>query len=53
MTVFVCACVCEVGTHGDQKRALDVLKLELQVLMSHLIQVLGTELRSSGRAANA
>lgn len=36
------------GACGDQKRALDILELELKVLVSCLTQVLGTELRSYG-----
>jgi hypothetical protein len=35
-----------VGGHGGQKRVLNPLKLELQVAISHLIWVLGTDLRS-------
>jgi hypothetical protein len=53
--VCMCVCVCGrcVGTCGDQKRVLDLLELELQVVMNHPIWVLGTKLGSPGRAARA
>lgn len=35
-----------------QKRALDSLDLMLQVVVSHLLWVLGVELRSSARAVH-
>lgn len=35
-----------------QKRASSLLKLELQVVLSHPVWVLGTKLRSSGRAGS-
>lgn len=35
------------------QRALDLLELELQVVPSHLMRLLGTELRFSERASNA
>ena len=41
-----------VGAHGDQKRVLDPLELEFQVVVSCLMWVLGTKPRSSARAAN-
>jgi hypothetical protein len=44
--VCVCMCAC-IG--GDQKRALNPLALEFQVVVSHLMWILGTELRSSAR----
>jgi hypothetical protein len=34
-------------THGGQKRAPDVLYLDLQAVVSYLMLVLGPELRSS------
>lgn len=37
--------------HGGQKRALDPLELELLVVMIGPVWVLGTELRSSVKAA--
>ena len=36
-----------VGAHGGQRRVLNPLKLELQVVVSHLTQVLGTKLQFS------
>lgn len=39
------------SAHGGQKRALDILELESQVVGSCLIWVLGTELRSLSRAS--
>lgn len=41
------------GTSGDQKRMLDVLKLELQVVLSCPVWMLGTEFRFSARAVHA
>lgn len=38
-----------VGTQGVQTRILDLLELELYMLASHLVWVLGPELRSLGR----
>ena len=58
-TVCVCVCVCvcvyacECSAHGGQKRAPDTLELKLQAVESCLLWVLGTELRSCGRAASA
>lgn len=52
MCVCVCSCVCA-HLCGDQKMALYVLELELQVVMSCLTWVLGTDLRSTVRAASA
>lgn len=37
--------------YGGQ-RALDLLELEIQVVVSHSTWVLGSELRSSGRATD-
>jgi hypothetical protein len=45
--VFFRGCVC------DQKKASDLLKPELEAVVSHLMWVLGTELGSSGRAMSA
>lgn len=39
------------GYQGDQKRALDPVELELQVLMSHLTQELASEPRYSAKAS--
>lgn len=37
--------VCKIiGTHEGQKKASDSMRMELKVVMSHLIWVLGTEL---------
>jgi hypothetical protein len=53
--VCICAsvwlCVCECSAHGGQKRASDPPELELQVVVSRPLWVLGIELRSSARAA--
>lgn len=62
---FVCACadarvsvsLCEnvhlsIGAHGSQKRVLDFLELEFQVIVNLLAQVLGTVLKSSARTAS-
>lgn len=46
--VSVCRCVCVgAGAHGGQQGATDPLELELQVFMSCLMWVIGTELGSS------
>ena len=45
---YMCSGVCR-----GQKRVLDVLELELQAVVSHLVRALGTEPGSSVRAANA
>lgn len=50
---FRCTYVPELSVPGacrNQKRASDLLELELQVVMSRLIWVLGTKLQSSGKA---
>ena len=52
MCVFECMHMCE-GVHRSQKRVLDLLELELQAVVSCPTWILGTELRSSVRAANA
>ena len=39
--------------HVYQKRPSDLLELELQVIVSYPVLVLGAEPASSGRAANA
>lgn len=41
--------ICVPGAHGGQKRVLDSLELELQMVVS-CHRVLGTEPRSPGRA---
>lgn len=41
------------GACGGQKRSLDPLELELQMVVSHLMWVLQTEPRSSAEAASA
>lgn len=41
-----------VGVPSGQERVSDLLELELCVVGNHLIQVLGTELQSSGRASS-
>jgi hypothetical protein len=46
MCEYVHLCV---ATSEVQKRSSDPLEIELQVVVSHLTWVLGTELRSSGR----
>lgn len=53
----VCLRVCEYmhvhkGTQGDQKKALDLLALVLQAVVSPALWVLGTELGSSKRVAS-
>lgn len=45
MCVCVWACVCECSDLGGQERALDSLKLQLQVFVNHPMWVLGTEPR--------
>lgn len=53
--LFRCVCVpaCLHVYHRGQKRVLDPLELELRVLANWLMWVLGTEPRSSVRAASA
>jgi hypothetical protein len=41
------------GTSGGQRRALDPLELPLQEVVRCLMCMLGTELRTSGRAARS
>jgi hypothetical protein len=41
------------GVYGSQIRALELLKLVLQASVSYPAWILGTELWTSGRAANA
>jgi hypothetical protein len=43
----MCAGIC-----GDQKRTLDLLRLELQAVVSHLMWMLGIELLSSGKTGS-
>lgn len=49
MHMYLSVCHMCVDASGDQKRVSDFLGLELQVIVSHLAWVLGTELESSGR----
>lgn len=42
-----------VGTKGDKRKILNPLVLELQMFVSNLTWVLGTEFWSSARAASA
>lgn len=51
MYMYLSVCHMCVDASGDQKRVSDFLGLELQVIVSHLAWVLGTELESSGRTA--
>ena len=48
----VCACDCSCLKSPKEGRVLDLLELELQTGVSHLIWVLETEVGSSGRIAN-
>ena len=48
--LYVCGYV-PVNVLGDQKRELDLLELELQVVVSHPRWVVGSKLRSSAEAA--
>lgn len=51
----VCMAVCayvSTGTQAGQKRALDTLKLESQMVVSYTMWVLGTKLTSSANAAS-
>ena len=50
--VYVCVSLCAPDTLSDQKKVLDSLELELQMVLSTM-WVLGTELRSSTRAVSA
>lgn len=43
-------CGINTGAYGVQKRVFNPLGLELQVVVRHLMCVLGTKLWSSGRA---
>lgn len=45
--------MCECDAHRIQKKESDPLVLDLEVVMSHQIQALGGELRSSARAIYA
>lgn len=56
----LCLCVCvwlcirvSAGTHRNQKGVSDLLELECQAVVTCLTWVLGTEVRSSPRAACA
>lgn len=46
----MCMYVTCVGACGGLKRVSDSIELVLQAVLSHLIEMLRTELRSSGRA---
>lgn len=48
-----CVYICECSAHGEQKRTFDPVELELQVVVSHPMWVLGTRLGSSSRAVCA
>lgn len=50
---YVCVCQLHVSTYRTQKRMLDTLQLEVEVVVSYLMWLLGIEPRSSARAANA
>jgi hypothetical protein len=52
LSVFVWICACECRAQCGRKRALDSLKLELQVVVSLQLWVLGPKLRSSRKAAS-
>lgn len=42
-----------VSVHAEKQKSIsDLLELELEVVGNHLIQALGIELRSSGKATN-
>lgn len=49
--LHVCIWTTCVMCYEGQKRVPDLLELELQTVVSHPVWVLGTELRSSVRAA--
>jgi hypothetical protein len=53
----VCTCMCmlahECRTCGGERKVLDPMELELEVVVSCLMSVLGIESRSSGKAACA
>lgn len=63
VSACVCVCVCTravlgyvhvtVGAHGDQKRVLDPLELELNTAVSCFKWVLGTEPRFFARAVHS
>ena len=55
MSLCLCLCVCVWGggTHRVQKMELDLLDLETQIVLSYLMGVLRTELRSFGRKGSA
>ena len=53
MYVSVCLVHMCVDVDGGQWRAVDALELELQEFVSHPLWVLGTRLRTSGRAVSA
>lgn len=48
---YVMGAMCT-GTHRDQQRVLGTLELEIQVVVSHVTWVLGTEAGSSGRVVS-
>lgn len=49
----VYVCVCECSAQGGQKRALNPLQQELQIIVSHPVWVLERELRFSGRSVHS
>lgn len=51
--VRVCPCVCACACPMEVRRGLDRLELKLQVVVSCLMWVLDTELRSPARVASA
>ena len=53
MCAFVNVCHMSADTCRGQKRASEPLELELQMVVSFLMWVLGTELKSSGQAGSA
>lgn len=56
LCVVMCLCICVLmcaGAPGDQKRVMNLLELERQVIVSHKMWVLGTELVSLGRVASS
>lgn len=50
LSIYVCA-MCVARTQRDQKKVLVILELELETVISHLMLVLGTDLRFSTRAS--
>lgn len=48
--MYICVCICEGKCPQSSEWGLDPLELEFQLIVKHLIWVLGTELRSCTRA---